>query len=132
MDDLSRLIARHDIGPKRLGELGERIAERWLEAQGHTIIGRNWHSRYGELDLIVMDRQRTLLFVEVKTRRSTRFGIPQEAVTARKRAGLRRTGVQWLLDPGRRIPHRGVRFDVISILAPLGQPPHIAQIKEAF
>lgn len=129
---LAYRLAEEPLTAKQLGKAGEQIAALWMRDQGCTVIDRNWQSRYGEIDLIVLDTDRVLVFVEVKTRRSTRFGSPQEAVTSHKQTNLRRASVQWLMDPAHRTPHRGVRFDVIGILAPLGQSPSLQHIREAF
>ncbi|KAB8289255.1 endonuclease [Bifidobacterium ramosum] len=130
--ELAARLADPTLDPKRLGSLGEDYAALWLQRQGCTILDRNWRTRYGEIDLIALTHQRVILFVEVKTRRSTRFGVPQEAVTARKRMGLRRAGVQWLTDPEHRFAHRGVRFDVIAITVPSHGQPAVNHIREAF
>ncbi len=131
-DDLALRFSDIGLSPKQLGALGERYAAAWLERRGCTILDRNWRSRYGELDVIAMTPERVILFVEVKTRRTARYGTPQEAVTARKRLALRRAGVQWLLQPERRVAHRGVRFDVIAITAPPDGLPSVNHIREAF
>lgn len=110
------------ITPRELGSLGEAYAARWLESRGWRVLERNWRSRYGELDIVALSPERRLVFVEVKTRRTTRQGTPQEAVTASKRANLRRAGVQWLMEPAHRIAHTGVRFDVLAVLAHGGRP----------
>ena len=61
-------------------------------------------------------------FVEVKTRRTLRYGTPQEAVTASKQINLRHAAVQWLMEPSHRVPHNGVRFDVITVIVRAGRP----------
>ena len=63
-----------------LGKRGEDIAARFLLEKGLALIARNFRDKFGEIDIIAKDRE-TLVFVEVKTRRSHRFGLPQEAVT---------------------------------------------------
>jgi putative endonuclease len=77
-------------------------------------VARNWRCREGELDLIVRDG-RLYVFVEVKNRSSTAFGVPAEAVTRTKQARIRRLAARWLEDdaPTRA---RAIRFDVVSIL----------------
>lgn len=130
LDRLAWHLQEDILTPAQLGRLGEDIASLWMQACNCTILGRNWHSRYGELDLIALDPDGEIVFVEVKTRRSTRFGLPQEAVTPHKQANLRRAAAQWLME--HHTPHRGIRFDVISILAPLDQAPSIHHIREAF
>jgi len=70
-----------------LGAHGEDIATDLLRARGYTIEGRNYHCRYGELDLICRHGS-TVVFCEVKTRRSAIYGAPEEALTPRKLARL--------------------------------------------
>lgn len=70
-----------------LGARGEELAAGFLEAQGYTVRERNYHCRYGELDLVCMHGEQ-VVFCEVKLRRSSAFGSPEEAVTPRKLARL--------------------------------------------
>ena len=72
-----------------------------------------------------------IFFFEVKTRRTLRYGTPQEAVTASKQINLRHAAVQWLSDPKHRMPHNGVRFDVITIVVQ-GDHPLLHHIEGAF
>ncbi len=74
---------------KNLGESGERVAALFLEQQGFRIVERNWRSQTprGEIDLIVEDAN-GLAFVEVRTRRGTAYGAPEESLTRRKRRTL--------------------------------------------
>ncbi|RHA92875.1 YraN family protein [Bifidobacterium bifidum] len=120
LSDMLCRLRDGSLKPKQLGVLGEQYAADWLERHGYTILGRNWHSRYGELDIVMMTPDRVIAFVEVKTRRTDHFGMPQEAVTLHKQTNLRRAGVQWLLEPDHRIRHTGVRFDVLTIVARAG------------
>ena len=122
LTQLSCIMQDGTLTPKQLGHIGETYAATWLEHHGWRILSRNWHTRYGELDIVGLTKERSIAFVEVKTRRSLRCGIPQEAVDARKQASLRRAGVQWLLEPEHRIAHHGIRFDVISIIVRGGRP----------
>jgi putative endonuclease len=66
------------------GELGERIAGRWLESRGYTMLARRWRSGHRDIDLIAT-RDDVIAFVEVKTRAALEFGDPAEAVHAQKR-----------------------------------------------
>ncbi|MBH9972273.1 YraN family protein [Bifidobacterium sp. W8109] len=115
--DIERQIRAGDINSRELGRLGEDYACQWLRQRNWKILARNWRSRFGELDIIALDSDSILVFVEVKTRRTGRFGSPEQAVGPRKQTHLRRAAVQWLIshdrDPGAR--HRGTRFDVISL-----------------
>ena len=102
--------------PRRsLGEYGERLAERYLTERGLQVVDRNWRCSRGELDLVARDGD-CLVFCEVKTRRSERFGSPVEAVHPGKAARLRRLATAWLQDHEEH-PAR-IRIDVIGILRP--------------
>jgi len=92
---------------------GEDAVAAWYEAQGYVVVARNWRCKEGELDLIVRDG-RTFVFCEVKSRTSTAFGVPAEAVNRQKQARLRRLAARWLEDSPMRA--RDIRFDVASVL----------------
>lgn len=66
-----------------LGWRGEEAVLRWLERRGFTFVERNFRTRYGEIDLIMKDGD-TLVFIEVKTRRSRSFGAPEESISEKK------------------------------------------------
>lgn len=119
------------LSSRKLGSLGEDYAAAWLAAQGWRILDRNWHCRYGELDIVAMNSEERIVFVEVKTRRATRFGTPQEAVTRSKQRNLRHAAMQWLHTPECQTKYHGVRFDVITVMLRDGQPS-VQHIKEAF
>lgn len=72
---------------KQTGNLGETLAEQYLRRQGYTIIARNWRCPVGELD-VVARQGAMLVFVEVRTRRGTRQGTPEESITPAKQAKL--------------------------------------------
>jgi putative endonuclease len=100
-----------------LGKYGEDLAARHLVGAGFTILARNWRCEGGEVDIVARDGD-ALVIVEVKTRTSTAFGSPAEAVTPRKADKLRELALMWLQEhPDGR---RAIRFDVISVLAPKG------------
>jgi putative endonuclease len=103
-----------------LGKRGEDLAARHLVGAGFTIVTRNWRCPAGEIDIIARDGE-TLVITEVKTRTSTAYGSPAEAITPRKAEKLRELALTWLREhPGY---GRAVRFDVISVLIPrLGLP----------
>ncbi len=131
LDAIAAQLCDDTLSSRRLGSLGEDYAATWLAAQGWRILERNWHCRYGELDIVAVGDAGRIVFVEVKTRRATRFGAPQEAVTQAKQRNLRRAAVQWLLSPEHRVGHHGVCFDVITVVIYDGQPT-VHHIKEAF
>ncbi|TAM73583.1 YraN family protein [bacterium] len=95
-----------------LGREGERLAAEHLAARGFRIVARNVRlGRGGEIDIIAKDGA-TIVFVEVKTRASRRFGAPLSAVDARKRARLRRLAEEWLQTAA---PNSYARFDVVTV-----------------
>lgn len=96
-----------------LGTAGEDAVAAKYAACGYDVIDRNWRCRDGELDLVVA-RGQTIVFCEVKTRTSERFGPPAEAVTVRKQRRLRTLALRWLgAHPG---GWRALRFDVGSVM----------------
>ena len=99
---------------RALGAAGEEQAAAWYVARGYAVLDRNWRCREGELDLVVR-RGREVVFVEVKTRRTDRFGIPAEAVTRDKQRRLRTLASRYLATRDARAGR--LRFDVVSILA---------------
>ena len=87
------------------GELGERIAERWLARRGWRVVHRRYRFGHRDIDLVV-ERDGVVAFVEVKARSSERFGDPIEAVNWRKRIDLERSALSWISRHGR-IRRRG-------------------------
>ena len=98
---------------QRTGARGEALAAAWYEARGYEVVVRNWRCRDGEIDLVLRQR-RTIVFCEVKARRSDAFGLPAEAVTREKRQRLRHLAARWLDESS--IRPIGIRFDVASVL----------------
>lgn len=114
---------------RHTGETGETLARRFLESLGLRFRAANVRSPLGEIDLVMEDpKAGELVIVEVKTRRGTGFGTPEDAVTARKRAKLRML-VAWYCQRER---WKGqVRFDVVGILIRPGAEPIITHIPYA-
>ena len=81
---------------KDSGDIGETLAENILKEKGYTIVEKNFRSRFGEIDIVAKDGDE-LVFVEVKTRWSNRYGKPEEAVTAKKLSRIKRTIDYYLL-----------------------------------
>jgi putative endonuclease len=98
---------------QKLGGSGEDRAAEWYRQAGYDVVARNWRCRNGELDLVVRNRQ-AVVFCEVKTRTSDRFGIPAEAVTPAKQRRIRALAVQFLQAEPQPAPH--IRFDVVSVV----------------
>ncbi len=112
---------------KSSGQLGEDYAVGLLEAKGYRILARNFHSRWGEIDIIALQGE-YLIFAEVKTRRPGAMGDPFSAVTPAKRQKLMKTAAcYWqqlqqaggLHMPEGEIPCKNLqpRFDVIALWA---------------
>ena len=110
-----------------LGRKGEELARRFLEKKGFVILEQNYRTRSGEIDLIAQEGK-TLVFVEVKTRSSRRYGHPFEAVTARKRAQLTKVALEYLSRNS--LYDQPARFDVVSVLA--DGKPEIEVVRNAF
>lgn len=98
---------------QRLGELGERIAERWLRKQGFRILARRFRNGRRDIDLIA-ERDARVAFVEVKARRGAEFGDPVEAVHHRKQRELARSARVWIDRHGR--DGETYQFDVVGVL----------------
>ncbi len=101
-----------------VGAYGERVAARHLADSGYELLDANWRCRDGELDLVAREGD-CLVVAEVKTRTSSRFGSPIEAITPRKAARLRRLAGAWLAaHPGAGTGLRGVRIDIVGVECP--------------
>jgi putative endonuclease len=113
---------------RSLGEWGERQAEAYLREKGWRILERNIRTPVGEIDLVAQSG-RDLVFVEVKTRRSDAFGVPQEAVGLRKQRQILRAAQWYLLQQGK--DGFQPRFDVVAVTAD-GESPRFEHIADAF
>ena len=114
------------------GRLGEETAARYLTSKGLEILERNARFRQGEIDLVALDGS-TVVFVEVKTRRTSTYGAPQEAVHYRKQARLRLVASVWLATRGWN--EATCRFDVVAIRlesAAEGGETHVLHLRNAF
>ena len=96
---------------KTIGDLGESFAAEVYEKSGYTVVTRNYHSRYGEIDLIA-ENSDTLCFVEVKTRNFSSVGTPAEAVDYRKQKKLTLTAMKYLTEAE---CYKQPRFDVLEL-----------------
>ncbi len=98
---------------KRIGNLGESLAQDYLIKLGYHIITTNYYTRYGEIDIICMDNSE-IVFVEVKTRTSTVAGYPENSLTERKIDSLNKTIAAYLQEHA--MDNTAYRLDVIAIL----------------
>jgi putative endonuclease len=110
------------------GEVGERVAERWLRRQGWRIMQRRFRSGHRDIDLVV-ERSGVVAFVEVKARRGLQFGDPVEAVDWRKQRELARSARVWIDRHGR--SDESYRFDVIGVWVTGGRVK-VRHIENAF
>ncbi|PIE57014.1 MAG: YraN family protein [Desulfobulbus propionicus] len=116
--------ATRDIGLR-----GEKLAAQYLKKRGYTLLERNYRERCGEIDLIARQGD-CLVFIEVKTRTSRRFGDPAEAVDVRKQRQLGRLALSYL---GRHnLLDTFVRFDVVSVDLERTDDPVIELYQNAF
>jgi putative endonuclease len=113
---------------RRLGILGESLAERWITRRGWHVVARRFQVGHRDIDLIIR-RGDSVAFVEVKTRRRIGFGGPIGAVSARKRRHLSHAATIWI----DRYGERGLeyRFDVIGVLVN-GGLVRVVHIENAF
>ncbi len=112
-----------------LGREGEDYAVQYLRAQSMVVVERNWRCREGEIDIIAFDEQNdALVIVEVKTRRSTTFGSPVEAVTPAKAARLRQLAYAWMREHP--VGVSAVRIDVVGILMQSGDEPAVEHVRD--
>ena len=120
---------RHRLHPGDHGRLGEDLAHRYLQRRGVTIVARRYRppAGGGELDLVGWQDE-TLVFIEVKTRATAEFGLPERAVDAEKERYLRHAGRDYARRAG--IDWSRVRFDIVSIV--LTDPPLIEWYPDAF
>ena len=113
-----------------IGAFGERLAAHYLWAQGCKILYRNYRAaKGGEVDIVCRAAE-ILVFAEVKTRTSDRYGRPLDAVDQDKERLIIQGAMDWL----RLLDNRDIffRFDVVEIVLPEDEPPKITWVKEAF
>lgn len=110
---------------QRLGAYGEELAARHLSREGMTVLDRNWRCDLGEIDLVLRDGS-TLVICEVKTRSSTAFGTPHEAVTERKLARMRALAARWLRV--HEVRPLDIRLDMVCVVCPRQGPVEIDHV----
>jgi len=113
---------------QQFGEAGEALAARLLRKRGYKILETNHRNPLGEIDLIARDGD-SLVFVEVKTRKSLHFGSPKWAVTPRKQRKLSMVALYYLKTTGQ--SQSKARFDVVAIHS-TGSRPEIELVRNAF
>jgi putative endonuclease len=112
------------------GRAAEDLAAHHLAAHGLRLVARNVRCRGGEVDLVCLDRDGSLVFVEVRLRRNGRFGGAAESITTTKRRRVLLAAQWWLGGEGRRFQGRPCRFD--AVLLDALDPAHIIWLPGAF
>ncbi|MFQ5866382.1 MAG: YraN family protein [bacterium] len=107
-----------------LGKRGENISVEFLKKQGYKIMERNYRCSLGEIDIVAKDKN-VLCFVEVKTRKTKEYGLPEQAIDWHKQKKLAKVALTYLKE--KKIYRQDLRFDVVSVY-----PDHIELIKDAF
>ena len=97
---------------QEIGKLGEDIATHYLKQKGYKILDRNFESRQGELDIVALDKKE-IVFIEVKTRTSNKFGTPSESINKIKQKHMLQTIKYYLYI--RKLSNEFVRIDVIEV-----------------
>lgn len=95
-----------------VGKLGEQETVRYLQKRGYKLISLNYHSRFGEIDVIMLDGQQ-LVFIEVKTRTEAQFGSPAEAISYHKISKMIKTAQFFLAQHPQ---YQDYRFDAVEVL----------------
>ena len=113
---------------QKFGESGENLAAWYLKQNGYKIIEQNYRSRMGEIDIIAKDGK-TIVFVEVKSRRSIRYGSPKWAVTPKKQRKISMVALHYLKTTQQ--TDTKARFDVVAITSNQDEP-QIEIVENAF
>ena len=115
---------------KLLGRWGEKRCERFLKSKGLKTLTRNFSCKTGEIDLVMVDTDRTIVFIEVRTKADVTFAPPEESITTPKKARLLRTARYFLATNN--IQDRPYRFDIVAIVLDKTARPEIKHYKNAF
>jgi putative endonuclease len=113
---------------QQFGSNSESLAARYLKKSGYKILEQNYRTPLGEIDIIAKEKK-TIVFVEVKSRRSNRYGNPKWAVTPRKQRKISMVALQYLKST-RQMDNRA-RFDVVTVISNRDEP-QIEIVKNAF
>jgi len=115
---------------KVLGRWGEKRCERYLKRKGLKKLTRNFSCKTGEIDLVMVDNDGSIVFVEVRTKAGKIFEPPESTITPAKKARLFRTARYFLATHN--IENRPYRFDVVTIVLGQTGQPKIKHYKSAF
>ncbi len=112
---------------KLLGEKGEQMARNYLLAEGYEIIATNWRTGHKEIDIIARQED-IFIFIEVKTRHSSKFGMPETTLTETQSNAIVAAASVFLENKS----YRDIRFDIIAIMFKAGVMTDFLHIKDAF
>lgn len=110
--------------PRQIGQMGEIAAARYLRKHGYDIVSANYHTKYGEIDIIAF-KDDILVFCEVKTRNNDSFASPKEHVTYPKQRRIIVSALQFMK---RYDVKYQMRFDVIEVILPRGLNMYAASV----
>jgi len=113
---------------KEIGQKGENLAVDYLQNAGYTVLERNYRCKLGEIDIIARDND-TLVFIEVRSRSSLAFGLPQESINRRKRHQISKVALEYMIR--RKLKNIPARFDVVAVSFE-GRKEKVDLIKDAF
>jgi putative endonuclease len=122
----NKLLTDRDL----LGRWGEKRCGKFLKSKGLKILTRNYSCKTGEIDLIMVDTDSTIVFVEVRTKAGSDFASPEDSITKPKKTRLLRTARYFLATNN--IEDRPFRFDVVAIVLNESDQPQINHYKNAF
>lgn len=108
--------------------MGEALAAAWLQDKGYEILHRNWRTGRYEIDIIAC-REGVLHFIEVKTKRSSRYGHPEQQVGRKKLRHLIAAGTEYIARDRR---WKRIRFNILSIRLYAGVPPDYFFIEDVY
>ena len=126
------ILNRHKLlaDAKLLGRWGEKRCQRYLKRKGLRKLVRNFSCKAGEVDLVMVDTDGGVVFVEVKTRAGESFGPVESAVTAAKKARMKRAARYFLAT--HKIENRPCRFDIVTVVLGQSGPAQIRHYENAF
>jgi putative endonuclease len=112
----------------KLGKIGEELAGKYLHSLGYEILEKNYRRYRGEIDIIAKD-ENFLVFVEVKTARSSRFGAPIYRINMKKKRQLGKIAMAYYQE--KNLYDQDSRFDIVTVTF-FGKKPEINHIQNAF
>jgi putative endonuclease len=115
---------------KLLGKWGERRCEKFLRKRGLRTLTRNYACKAGEIDLIMVDGDRSIVFIEVKTRMAEEFTPTESVITTPKIDKMTKTARYFL--SAHEIENRPYRFDIVTVTLGRHGPAQIRHYKNAF